>query len=250
MDHTRHHDTWATAPQHTPTTGPDPLARTERHLRLIGHTGGHAALERWRTGSPELTAAPITAAAELPGWLHTQPTTTANRILGHLVTRSQHDDQLALVAVLACLAPGIRSLAAKARVRVDEALSEVTIGILGFPVHRRTSIAGGLLLDARNRLWRTNQKHHNTEPLDPTDDTTHPTAPGDLGNPIPAAQHLIQIVCQAHRQGLVDHTEARLILDTRLGGHHIRPLAQHLGLTTSAAYQRRNRAETRLTHAT
>ena len=253
----------------------DALARTERHLALVGRTQGRAALDRWRDAcGGELAGAPIEAASELPGWLRTRTAATANRVLGRLVLCAQGGDQLALVAVLACLAPGVRSLAAKARVGVDEALSEVAVGVLDFPVERRTAIAGGLLLDARNRLWRAERRASRTEPFaDDSDPGTgggrstgirtgggpgraggraHPVAPGELGDAVevPAAQRLVAIVCQAHRQGVVDGAEASLILDTRVAGHGVRPVAQRLGLTPTAAYQRRARAESRLGEAT
>jgi DNA-directed RNA polymerase specialized sigma24 family protein len=145
--------------------------------------------------------------------------------------------------VLACLAPGMRSLAARTPHGLDEVLSEVALGVLQFPVERRTSVAGGLLLDVRNRLHRATRKAARTRPLD---DTDHPEAPGELGSTDHPTQRAVQLVCQAHRQGLLDRTDARLILDTRLGGHKVKPIADVLGLTPSAAYQRRSRAEARL----
>jgi hypothetical protein len=233
----------------SPAAGSDALARTERHLRLVGRGPGQAALARWRISCPDLAAAPIDTAAELPAWLRSQPASTANRVLGSLVAAAQDGDHLAVVAVLACLAPGIRGLARHAGLGVDETLSEVAVGLLDFPVERRTSVAGGLLLDARNRLSRARQRAGRAQPVDLTDGAVQVVAPGELGHPIPPAQRLVQIVGQAHRQGLVDRTEARLILDTRLGGHRVRPLARRLGLTASAAYQRRSRAEARLAAA-
>lgn len=241
----------------------DALARTERHLAFVGRERGQAALARWRAAcGAELAEAQIEAASELPGWLRTQSAATANRVLGRLILCAQGGDQLALVAVLSCLAPGVRSLAAKTQVGVDEALSEVAVGVLGFPVERRTAIAGGLLLDARNRLWRAGRQAARTEPF--ADDAgagtgtrragarPHPVAPGELGDAVevPAAQRLVALVCQAHRQGVVDGAEASLILDTRVAGHGVRPVAQRLGLTPTAAYQRRARAESRLGEAT
>ena len=239
MDHYRH--PYRNAPV------ADALTRTERHLSLVGRARGHDVLERWRTDCPELAeaGAAITTPAELPTWLREQPPDIANRVLARLVTLTQDGDQLALVAVLVCLAPGIRALAARTGLRVDEVLSEVTLGAMTMSVERRTSVAGGLLLDARNRLWRAAQRDRRTEPLD--DESRHPVAPGDLGVTVPAAQHLVQLVCQAHRDGVVDGTEASLILDTRVGGHGVRPIAQRLGLTPTAAYQRRTRAESKLT---
>jgi hypothetical protein len=57
---------------------------------------------------------------------------------------------------------------------------------------------------------------------------------------------VVQLVCQAHRDGILNRTDAHLILHTRIGGHHVKPIATELGLSTTAAYQRRSRAEARL----
>jgi hypothetical protein len=258
MDHTRH----PRAHRHRSRSGhvADALGRTERHLSIVSRTQGRDAVDRWCTGCPDLAgsgtstgtgttddprSAGTMTAAEVPGWLHDQPTDTANRVLGHLVGVAQSGDQLALVVVLVCLGPGIRTLAARTGVRVDEVVSEVALGAMTFPVARRTSVAGGLLLDARNRLGRAARRAGRTEPLG--DEAAHPVAPGELGTVVPAAQQVVQIVSQAHRDGVVDRTEARLILDTRVGGHGVRPVAHRLGLTPTAAYQRRTRAEKRLT---
>jgi hypothetical protein len=254
MDHTRHHPR---AGRHRSCSGPvaDALGRTERHLSTVSRARGHDAVDRWRAGCPDLAGADTRTgtdagtagmtAAELPGWLHDQPADVAHRVLGHLVGMAQSGDQLALVVVLVCLGPGIRALAARTGVRVDEVVSEVALGAMTFPVARRTSVAGGLLLDARNRLGRAARRAGRTEPLG--DEAAHPVAPGELGTVVPAAQQVVQIVSQAHRDGVVDRTEARLILDTRVGGHGVRPVAHRLGLTPTAAYQRRTRAEKRLT---
>ena len=64
--------------------------------------------------------------------------------------------------------------------------------------------------------------------------------------PPTGTRRILDLVCQAHRKGLLDRTEVRLIIDTRLGGHRVKPIAQRLGLSPSAAYQRRSRAEARL----
>lgn len=226
----------------TPT---DPLTRIERHLDLIGRTSAsRRAMVRWRATCPELHAAGLRSPSQLPTWLRGLPTRTADAVLARLVRHAQNGDGTALVAVLACLAPGIRNVASRTPNGIDEVISEVTLGVLHYPVERRSSVAGGLLLDARNRLHRAARKAARTRPLE---DTDHPPAPGELGHTGHPAQRAVQLVCQAHRQGLIDRTEARLILDTRVAGHPVKPVAQRLGLSAAAAYQRRNRAESRLT---
>jgi DNA-directed RNA polymerase specialized sigma24 family protein len=228
----------------TTTRGTDALSRTEHHLRLVTRGREQTTLTRWQTGYPPLADAPITAPHQLRAWLRQLPTRHADGVLGHLVRHAQHGDPAALLAVVVCLEPGLRNLVHRTSITTDEAVSEIALGILGYPVDRRTSIAGGLLLDARNRLYRAARRHALTEPWD--DDTAHPPADGELGTAAPPAQRIVQLVCDAHREGLLDHTEARLILDTRLGGHKVKPVADILGLSPSAAYQRRSRAEARL----
>jgi hypothetical protein len=224
------------------TTNTDALKRIERSLHAIPRTQAHRTLTRWRAACPELRATSLAHPSHLKPWLRQQPA-SADQVLAHLVRQAQQGDSTALLAVLACLAPGMRTLAARTGNKVDEIVSEVALGVFDFPVDRRSSIAGGLLLDAHNRLHRATQRVARDRPLEEAD---HPEAPGDLGHQPPPDQRAVQLVCQAHRQGLIDRTEARLILDTRVAGHPVKPIADHLGLSPSAAYQRRHRAETRL----
>lgn len=222
----------------------DALTRARVHLRVITRGRERATLDRWRVTCPELSDAPVATPVDLDAWIHQLPTPVADRALAQLVVQAQRGDTPALLLVVTCLEPGLRTLAGRTGVPVDEAVSELTLGILTYPVHRRTSIAGGLLLDARNRLHRNALRQRQHHPLD--DEGVLPVAQAELSDAVPAAQRIVQLVCQAHRQGLLDRTEARLILDTRLGGHRVSPVAQALGLTPSAAYQRRSRAEARL----
>jgi DNA-directed RNA polymerase specialized sigma24 family protein len=226
---------------------PDALARTERQLRVITRGREQQTLERWRSSCSHLSDARLEAPADLKPWLRRLPNKAADLVLGRLVSLAQRGDSSALLAVIVCLGPGIRTLATRSRLSTDEVVSEIAVGILDFPIERRTSVAGGLLLDARNRIFRAARRDARSEPFT-DDDTTHPTAPGELGHTAPSAQRILELVCQAHRQGLLDGTEARLIIDTRLYGHQVKLIAQSLGLSPSAAYQRRSRAEARLTH--
>lgn len=225
---------------------PDALASTERHLRLITRGCEAETLRRWGARCTPLSDAGLAAPTEVKQWLRSLPTKAADAVLGRLVGFAQRGDSPALLTVIVCLGPGIRNLANRTSVTTDEAVSEIALGILDYPLERRTSVAGGLLLDARNRLYRAARRAARSEPFD-DDDASHPAAPGELGTTVPPAQRIIQLVCQGCRAGLLDHTEAQLIIDTRLNGHRVKPVAEELGLTPSAAYQRRSRAEARLT---
>jgi DNA-directed RNA polymerase specialized sigma24 family protein len=230
-------------------TGPDALAAAERHLRLLTKGCEQETLRQWgarRLPLASLAAAGVTGPADVRGWLRSLPSSAADAVLGPLVGLAQDSDSPALLTVIVCLGPGIRTLAVRTGVRTDEAMSEVALGILDFPWERRRSIAGGLLLDARNRLYRAARRAARSEPFG-DDDGNHPAAPGELGTTTPPAQRIIQLVCQGRRAGLLDPTEAQLIIDTRLNGHRVKPVAEELGLTPSAVYQRRSRAEARLT---
>lgn len=224
----------------------DALASTERHLRLMTRGREDETLKRWGASCPPLGDAGLAAPTDVKGWLRTLPNRFADGVLGRLVGCAQDGDSPALLTVIVCLEPGIRNLATRSAVTTAEAVSEIALGILDYPLDRRTSVAGGLLLDARNRIHRAAQRAARSEPFD-DDDASHPPAPGELGTTTPPAQAIIQLVCQGRRAGLLDPTEAQLIIDTRLNGHRVKPVAEQLGLTPSAAYQRRSRAEARLT---
>lgn len=229
------------------TTG-DALNRTEAHLTMLVRGRELRVLGRWRQRCPELAQAGIRTVGELKGWVHQLPTERADQVLRHLVAAAQAEDAAALLAVIVCLGPGIRSLAARTGITCDEAVSEIALGILDFPVERRSSVAAGLLLDARNRLHRSARRQSRTCPLDDATvaETRRPPVHEDPQEARPPAQRIVQLVCQAHRQGILNHTDARLILHTRIAGHNVKPIATELGLSTTAAYQRRSRAEARL----
>lgn len=239
-DHPRVPPGAAAAP---PAAPDDTLTRLERHLHHVPRSVARRTMMRWRATCPALHAAGLARPSQVRAWLGQMPPPATDGILAHLVRHAQGGDDAAVLVVLACLGPGIRALAHRTGSTVDEIVSEVTVRLLDFPVDRRTSIAGGLLLDARNRLHRAAQRASRTQPLD---DTAHPEAPGELGDPTSPTRGAVRLVCQAHRDGLIDHTDTQLILHTRIAGHPVKPVADHLGLSPSAAYQRRQRAETRL----
>lgn len=241
----------------------DALGHAETHLTRLSRGREQQVLTRWRRQCTDLARAPIGTLAELKGWVHRLPADRADDVLRYLVTEAQQrepsnrppvaavtptDDELALLAVIVCLAPGIRSLAARTSITCDEAVSEVALGVLDFPVERRSRVAAGLLLDARNRLHRHAQRQSQLCTLDEATvaEARRPRLPEDPQEARPAAQRVVQLVCQAHRAGILSHADTRLILHTRIAGHQVQPIATELGLSTTAAYQRRSRAEARL----
>lgn len=235
----------------------DSLTRAEEQLDLITRGREHATLRRWRDASADLADAAISRPGQLRGWLRSCPTPLADEVLRSLVRLAQRGDATALLAVLVCLAPGIRTLSRRTGVTLDEAMSEVTLGVLEYPYARRRSVASGLLLDARNRISRSARR---TPPPAPVDENTSPFVadregdvhpPGEqfddprMGGPT-TAERILTLICEAHRRNILNHDDAQLLVDTRLGGEEVGPAAARLGISPAAAYQRRTRAERRL----
>jgi hypothetical protein len=229
-----------------PMTAADALSRSESHLELLTRGDEAATLGRWRCRCPELGPAPISTPCEIVGWLRDQPAMVTDAVLRFLTYEAQMGDQVALLVLVGCLSPGIRALANRTGITIDEAVSELVVGILEYPVARRSSIAGGLLLDARNRIHRHHQRNRRLQPIDQHPHVVHVA---DERDPTPPAQRIVQLVCEAHKDGVINQTDAELIIHTRVGGHQVRPIARRLGISPSAAYQRRHRAEARLAHA-
>jgi hypothetical protein len=223
----------------------DCLGRAEEQLDLLTRGREHATLRRWRSASVEIADAAVSRPGQLRGWLRERPTSRADEALRGLVRLAQQGDGPALLAVLVCLAPGIRTLARRTGVNLDEAMSEVTVGVLEFPYARRRSVAGGLLLDARNRITRSGRR----APV-PTEDQPEREREGVASSSEPTpAERVLALLCEARRRNLVDQDDAQLIVDTRLGGQRVAPVASRLGISPAAAYQRRSRAERRLSES-
>lgn len=226
-------------------TTTDCLARAEIQLDQLTRGIGQVTIAQWREVCTELAGAPLRAPGDLQAWLRDCPSGRADAVLGGLVKLAQKGDTVALLAVVVCLSPGIRTLARRTGIGVDEAMSEVTLGILEFPVERRRSIAGGLLLDARNRLSRASRRAPEPHAGVGEDavwvDAGSPEAGGQT-----TAERILALVCDARRRNVLDGHDAQLIVDTRVSGHRVAPAAARLGISRDAAYQRRIRAERRL----
>lgn len=241
----------------------DSLAVLESQLTRLTRRREQATLERWRDVCEPLGAQRFTRLTQLRDWLHKQPTRRADEVLRSLVTLAQKGDATALAAVLVCLAPGIRALARRSQVTLDEAFSDVAVRVLEYPIARRRSVAGGILLDARNRLSR--QRQRAPQPVGDVATLIHgggadsTTGPGEAAagfrvaegagaakHPLSAAERILRLVCDARQDEALTHDDAQLIVDTRINGQRMAPAAARLGISRDAAYQRRARAESRL----
>lgn len=221
----------------------DCLGRAEAQLDLLTRGREEATLRRWRDASAELAEAAISRPGQVRAWLRHRPTSRADEALRGLVRLAQQGDGSALLAVLVCLAPGIRALARSCGTKLDEAMSDVTLGVLEYPYARRQSVAAGLLLDARNRITRSARRTP-VPNLDQRDDLGA-SSEQSSGEPT-AAERVLILLCEARRRNILDQEDAQLIVDTRLSGQHVAPAAERLGISPAAAYQRRSRAERRL----
>src|SRR6266511_739410 len=112
-----------------PRTISDALSRSESHLDAMTRGDEHSTLERWQSRCPELAFAPISSPAEMKGWLRHQSPLVAGAVLRCLTCEAQAGDQAALLMLVCCLSPGIRALASRTRISVDEAVSELVVGI-------------------------------------------------------------------------------------------------------------------------
>lgn len=218
----------------------DCLGRAEAHLTMLTRGREQDTLDRWRDASDALATLTVDRPTELQAWIRERPASHADDALRGLVQLAQRGDLTALLATLVCLAPGIRALARRTGVSLDEAMSEVSLGVLEFPHARRSSVAGGLLLDARNRITRSARRA--PMPVQLTEDAPTQQVPAEPT----AAERVLAVICEARRRHELNHDDAQLIVDTRLSGQRVAPAAARLGISAAAAYQRRTRAEQRL----
>jgi DNA-directed RNA polymerase specialized sigma24 family protein len=171
----------------------------------------------------------------------------ADAVLRRLVSLAQAGDQTAALTVIACLRPGLCSLAGGLKVGMDEIVSEAALVLLRFSRTRRQRIAAGLLLDIRHRFWEAHKKAEREVPMG--DGRPLDTARGSAGEMEPegsAAGRLAGIVLVAWRAGYLTRDAAQLLIETRVYGVSVAEVAARLGISTKATYERRRRAEARL----
>jgi hypothetical protein len=167
-----------------------------------------------------------------------------DELLGALVRATQVDPG-AFGVVAACLLPGLRRRVARYAPSLDrqeafavlvDALYEA---VAGYDAAKDSQfVAGGLLALPTRRLRRaaTDQRSW----------SLHARHDTDTASPAPAAElSAAAMLASAVDAGVVTGRDARLILDTRIGGHSLREAAQRLGLRYETAKKRRQRAEAR-----
>jgi hypothetical protein len=172
----------------------------------------------------------------------------ADRVLLALVTEAiEHDDALAARVLLQLLLPGTRNLARRwwslgdRDERAAAAVAAVYGRIRRYPLARRPGrIAANVLLDAARDLRRSVPAAHTSPMEDPTVLVTdHRLAEC-------AASELAEVLSDAVADGVIDLRDARLIAQTRIAGHRVADLARHADQGSRTLWDRRQRAEQRL----
>jgi hypothetical protein len=202
----------------------------------------------WAGGCSLLAGAGLSAPSEVPGWVWGLGLEDADRVLRALVGLAQSGDDLAVLTALACMRPGVCALAGATGVPIDDVVSELTAVVLEFPLARRRSVAGQLLLDVRKRLVKREATREA-----PEGDTRlrleDLEAPGELGAGARVAEQLSELVLDAWRGGHLSGDAARLVLLTRVWGEPVSVAAARLGVNPTTARVRRARAEARIARA-
>jgi hypothetical protein len=221
------------------------LSRLEDELRRLRGARGREVVARWAKACPALAELAVEVPGEVPAWVWGMEGVAADRVLRGLVGLAQAGDEVAVLAVLACLRPGLCGLAGRVGVPVDEVVSEATFVVFEFPYRRRRTVAGQLLLDTRKRFSRARERVRDV-PVGDTRLGFETPAPGELGVEVPAVERLSQLVHAAWQEGHLSKDAARLIIETRVWGVAVEEAAARRGITRKAAFERRARAEARL----
>ena len=222
------------------------LSRVEAELR--GHAGrrGRRVIERWGDRCPPLADAGLGEPGEVPAWVWSLDPGDADVVLRVLVEQAQAGDAVAATAVLACLRPGICALAVRTGMAADEIVSEAAVAVLRFPVARRASVAGQILLDVRRAVRRERERQRDVVEGDTRVVLEKTEAPGELGAEPSMAEQVVALVVRARQADVIGDDDARLILETRVAGEAMTAAAARRSIGRTAAYQRRQRAEARL----
>jgi hypothetical protein len=225
------------------------LSRFEQQLHLTRRQG-RAVIARWSSDHPSLGSATLDSPADLPAWIWSLPINDADDVLRHLIRLAQRGDELASLTVLACLRPGLCSLAKRIGESLDEVVAEAAVLLFEYPYDRRRRVAAGFLLDLRKRFWvRRRRLAKEVLDDDPAEHLDAMPATGELGVQLSAAERLVDLVWTVWRAGQLDEDQARLIIETRVLGDQMAIAARRRGVTRRAAFERRVRAEARLARA-
>lgn len=222
----------------------DVLSRVEQQLRLVRRHRGRSLIRRWADDCPRLVE--VEQPVDVPEWVWGLDRKAADDVFRGLVKIAQGGDGVALLTVLACLRPGLLSLSRRLRIPVDDLISDATHVVLRFPLARRRSVAGQLLLDIRQCYWSENRRPE--VPVDGARGLLEVVrAPGELGSGMSAAEQLLRLVVAAWRVGVIGADDARLVVEFRVLGDPMATAAARRGIRRGAAFERLYRTERLLT---
>lgn len=227
------------------------LKQVEAELERISGRRCAAVLDRWRQRQPVLAVPEVRSLAELPGWVWAQRYARADQVVRCLVALAQDGEQLAALLVIACLRPGLCALARRMHVDTDDVVPELTLAVLEFPLDRRCTVAGQLLLEARLRLFRQAEKRQKDRShlLDGGQDLLDRVV-GTTGQGLcrSVLEEIAVRVIDAWQEGRLTEDTARVILETRVAGESVASAATRRSVSCKTLLQRRWRGEAVLAH--
>jgi hypothetical protein len=227
--------------------------------RLASAASSRRALAHWSGLEPALSGWSDLEQVRATAHDRTDPE-RADRILAALVRLAAldgHADPLATRVLLQLLIPGAVRLAGSLTAMLGDRRSaeaavfgELAIGIRTYPWRRRPArVAANLLLDCRQRLTRRHQR-------------TRPEVPAGIGCELDlqtpdtsgieaaeAAMALRDLLDWAHRHGVLDPQETRLLLASHVHDMPVSELVAVFGRSRSSLFAARATAERRLREA-
>lgn len=223
-----------------------PLEQLEQELEQELASGSLVIhFEAWRRADPAL--ARFHRPADVLRYLRSRPSAAAeDTVLLALLTRARQEPSAGRL-VLYALLPGLRNVARRSLVSVDEReelwaalLASVWEHIRAYPVERRPRrVAANLLLDTmRSTLAAVRRERIEDEPL--------PTALADEPSPELRCDDVDALLARAVAAGAISPQEAQLVLSTRFDGIPLAHVAAAHGEPYNRVKVRRQRAERRL----
>lgn len=233
------------------------LARLDSEWQHLAEAPATAtALRRWARLEPDLAG--CADLHQLRAAVHQRADPGgADRLLAALVRLAAvdgHDDRLAARTVLQLLVPGAVRLARSIipyagdnATALGVVFTELAIGIRTYPWRRRPRhVAANLLLDCRQRLTRRYQRARRETPIGLEID---PEASDTGAEHAEATVALRELLAWAHRRGIIDEFEARLLVANHVQDIPLTRLAAQLGRSRSRLFATRAAAHRRLRHA-
>lgn len=198
------------------------------------------ALMRWAATHPVLAdARTLDDVIEL-GW-----STDTGPEVRNVLARLASSDEVAARTLLQGLLGGLCTMAKAISPHpdtVEELISLAWERIRTYPIHRRGSVSGNVLLDIRKWYWAAQRA--NEEPIGIAIDYCFDVEPSSEEEYF--SHSLAGEVAQAVSSGAVSRRDLSLVLRSRVGGESMTALAAERNLSLRAAWHRRWRAETTL----